>query len=279
MEVEFVSNSYVCEDLKVIQCNIRDISERKQAEAAIKSLNDGLERRVQERTAELEALNHQLDGYSRSVSHDLRAPLRRIMHFAEALQEENAGQSDETLKLIGNIRIAVQRMNALVEALLQFAHSSHVDVGRQPVDLSALVQSVRAELELSEPARRVDFVVAKSAVAVGDEQLLRVVIENLLGNAWKFASKNSVACIEFGVEPQPDGTSEYFVRDNGAGFDMAYADKLFKPLQRLHSEKEFPGFGIGLATAQSIVDRHGGRIWAEGMVDHGATFHFSIAAA
>jgi light-regulated signal transduction histidine kinase (bacteriophytochrome) len=214
------------------------------------------------------------------VSHDLRAPLRRIMYFAEALQEEHAGrQSDESLKLIGNIRVAVQRMNALVEALLQFAQSSHVDLEKRPVDLSALVQLVRSELELSEPARHVEFVVADDVRAVGDDKLLRVVIENLLGNAWKFTSKCSSARIEFGAASQADGATAYFVRDNGAGFDMAYADKLYAPLQRLHSDKEFPGFGIGLATTQSIIDRHAGRIWAESTVDHGATFHFSICAA
>jgi PAS domain S-box-containing protein len=279
VDVEFVSNSYVCEGLKVIQCNIRDITARKLAEAKIQTLNAELERRVQERTAQLEGLNRQLEGYSSSVSHDLRAPLRRIMRFADALREDHAGrQSDESMQLIQSIRAGVERMNALVEALLQFAHSSHAELKKSPVDLSAVVRSIKSELEQSDPARRVEFVVADGVAAVGDEQLLRVVIENLLANAWKFTSKCASPRIEFGVTPQADGTAAYFVRDCGVGFDMAYADKLFAPLQRLHSEKEFPGFGIGLATAQSIVDRHDGRMWADGIVDHGATFYFSVSA-
>jgi light-regulated signal transduction histidine kinase (bacteriophytochrome) len=183
------------------------------------------------------------------------------------------------MRLIKSIRVAVERMNALVESLLQYARSSHAELARRPVDLSALVHSVRVELQQSEPRRSVEFAVADGVSTVGDEQLLRVVIENLLGNAWKFTSKCVSPRIEFGAVPQADGTVAYFVRDCGAGFDMAYADKLFAPLQRLHSEKEFPGFGIGLATAQGIVDRHAGRMWADGKVDEGATFYFSVGAA
>jgi PAS domain S-box-containing protein len=275
--VEFVSNVYFVNHAKVAQCNIRDITARKQADTEIQNLNAELERRVRERTVQLEALNKELETFNYSVSHDLLAPLRRIMGFTEALREDHSDkQSAESLQLIQSIRGSVERMNALIGALLELARFSRDEVKRQSVDLSALVHVIAAELQQLQPARQVEFVIAEGIMVEGDEQLLRIVLENLLGNAWKFTAKRVHAHIEFGTAPEADGRAAYFVRDDGAGFDMAYADKLFGAFQRLHSEKEFPGIGIGLATVQRIIHRHHGRVWAKGVTDKGATFCFTI---
>ena len=243
----------------------RDLSERRRAEAEI-----------QARTAQLEAANKELEAFSYSVSHDLRAPLRSIDGFSQALQEDYTARLDEEGRShLRRVRAATQRMAHLIDDLLHLARVSRAELRSAPVDLSAVAQGVVAELRQREPRRAVEFVCADQAQVRGDPALLRVLLENLLGNAWKFTTQRRPARIEFGVSQQ-DGATAYFVRDNGAGFDMTYADKLFGAFQRLHSAKEFEGTGIGLATVQRIIHRHGGRVWAESAVDQGATFYFTV---
>jgi PAS domain S-box-containing protein len=275
--VEFISNVYLVDNTKIAQCNIRDISARERATTEIKKLNREIDQRVQERVSQLESLNKELETFNDSVSHDLRAPLRRIKGFTDILQEDyTSQQSGESLQLLQNIRVSVDHMDLLIGALLKLGRFSHGTLNPQPVDLSALVHLISAELQQNYPDRQVKFMIAEGITVNGDDQLLRIVLENLLSNAWKFTSRRALAEIEFGVAPQPDGSKAYFVRDNGAGFNMDYAYKLFGAFQRLHNEKEFPGIGIGLATVQRIIHRHGGKVWAEGVVGEGATFYFTI---
>jgi PAS domain S-box-containing protein len=248
----------------------RDITHRKRA-------NEELERRVVERTAQLEAANRELETFSYSVSHDLRAPLRSIDGFSQALLEDYS----ETLDAQGQdhlqrIRGATQRMSELIDALLGLSRVTRAELQREPTDLSAMAEAIVVELRRQDSARAAAVEITPGLIARGDRRLLRVVLENLLGNAWKFTAKKAQARIEFGVRNEPDGTPVFFVRDNGAGFDAAYADKLFGAFQRLHRLSEFPGTGIGLATVQRIIHRHGGRVWAEGAVNQGATFYFTV---
>jgi PAS domain S-box-containing protein len=277
IDVEFVSNSYCVDQRKVIQCNIRSITERKQAENRLRALAAQLEQRVKERTVQLEDLNRELETFSYSVSHDLRAPLRQIDGFTKILQEDYAAEaSTRAVELTQRIRGSVKRMNALIAALLKLAHLPVGRLKREPVNLSAMAHQVADDLQQSEPERRVEWNIAEGAMTNADPHLLRVVLDNLLGNAWKFTAQRECAHIEFGVEPQADGSVAFFERDDGAGFDMKHADKLFGAFQRLHSGKEFPGTGIGLATVQRIIHRHGGRVWADSSIDHGATFWFTL---
>jgi len=253
-----------------------DITRRRQAEEEIWRLNADLERRVIERTARLEALNRELEAFSYSVSHDLRAPLRSIDGFSQSLLEDYAGRLDDTGRdYLCRVRAASQRMAQLIDDLLNLSRITRAEIYREEVDLSALARSIVAELQKSQPERPVEFTIAPGLAAEGDARLLRIALENLLNNAWKFTSKHPAARIEFGAMEQ-EGQTVYFIRDDGAGFDMAYADKLFGAFQRLHTASEFPGTGIGLATVQRIIHRHGGCVWARGEVERGATFYFTL---
>lgn len=241
-----------------------------------------LKRGEEERRAlsqRLLAANKELEAFAYSVAHDLRAPLRSMDGFSQALLEDYANQLDERGKdYLQRVRSGAQRMAELIDALLALSRVSRSELRREAVDLSTLVRSVATALQKRQRERQVEFVIADGLLAQGDPQLLRLALENLLDNAWKFTARRQRAHIEFGSLDQADGSPVYFVRDDGAGFDMAYADKLFGPFQRLHGAAEFEGIGIGLATVQRIIHRHGGRIWAEGAVDQGATFYFTLAS-
>ncbi len=258
-----------------------DVTERTLAAERLEDDNAELESRVRMRTAQLEASNQELEAFSYSVSHDLRAPLRAIDGFANILIEDYAGRLDEPGQAhLQRIRGASQRMSQLIDDLLELARISRAEINSQPTDLSALVRDIVRDLRESEPGRRVDVAVADGQFAHVDPVLIRVALDNLLRNAWKFTGKRDAAHIAFGVTPvaAADGGSEtaFFVRDNGAGFDMAYADKLFKPFSRLHPSSEFAGTGVGLATVQRVIHRHGGRIWADSGAEQGATFYFTL---
>jgi len=301
------------------------VSEVTQAEEEIRRLNADLERKVIERTVALQAANQELEAFSYSVSHDLRAPLRSIDGFSQAVLEDYADRLDDQGRdYLNRVRAATQHMGRLIDDLIKLARVARAEMQREPVDLSALAGDVFAALQKSEPGRRVEYRIEPGLAAEGDARLLRVVLDNLLGNAWKFTGKQAHARIEFGVLQQASpgmdevdrvgnrrsaspgmdevdrvgnrrsaspgmdevdrvgnrrsetGAPAYFVRDNGAGFDMTYAGKLFGAFQRLHTLSEFPGTGVGLATVQRIVHRHGGRVWAEGAVGKGATFYFTL---
>jgi PAS domain S-box-containing protein len=245
----------------------RDITERKQAEVAL-----------QKAKLEMEAANKELEAFSYSVSHDLRAPLRSIDGYSQALLEDYGELlPPEGRKFLGHVRNSAHRMAELIEDLLKLSQVTRARINSVPVDLTRLAENILTELQQANPEHKARYSVAQNLTARGDLRLLQVVLENLLNNAWKYSSKQERAEIEFGSKYENNETI-YFVRDNGAGFDMEYAGKLFGAFQRLHTTTEFPGTGIGLATVQRIIHRHGGRVWAESAVGKGATFFFTLPA-
>jgi two-component system, sensor histidine kinase and response regulator len=246
----------------------------------IEEMNESLERRLEEvnrLNRELEALNSELESFNYSVSHDLRAPLRSVNGFCQILIEDYSDNlDDQGQDYLRRMSRSCQRMGELIDDLLQLSRTSRVPIHRKDVDLTQLAQGIIADLQKAEPERDAEVLIQDGLVANGDEHLLRVLVKNLLDNAWKFTKYREQAVIEVGAFTQDDGQLVYYVRDNGAGFDMEYAGKLFGAFQRLHSEAEFEGTGIGLATVQRIINRHGGKVWAEGAVDQGATFYFTL---
>jgi signal transduction histidine kinase len=251
---------------------IREVSERKRAEDDIRNLNAQL---VQ-RSAQLEASNKELEAFSYSVSHDLRAPLRGIDGFSQAVLEDYNDKLDESGRsYLNRVRAASQRMSKLIDAMLNLARLTRAEIHSKNFDMSEMVRNIFEDLQKLEPERQVECVVADNLMATADPQLIRAVLENLLGNAWKFTRQQPNPRIEFG-HGQYKGQAAFFVKDNGAGFDMTYAHKLFGAFQRLHAYTEFPGVGVGLATVHRIIQRHGGQIWPEGAVDQGAAFYFTL---
>jgi two-component system, sensor histidine kinase and response regulator len=250
------------------------IERSRAAEEEIKTLNRHLEKRLDE----LAEVNRELEAFSYTVSHDLRGPLVRMAGFSQVLRESHAGGLDEQGRIyLDRIENSSRRMCDLVEDLLNFSRLTRAGMRLQQVDLSGIVRSFAAELRARDPERVAEFRVPEDVTAWGDAELLRAVLQNLLENAWKYTRKHATATIEFGVLTSPEGPV-YFVRDDGAGFNMARAGKLFSPFQRLHESKEFEGTGIGLATVERIIRRHGGRIWAESEIERGAAFFFTLQA-
>jgi len=255
---------------------LHDITARKRAEEELKKYREQLEGLVQERTIKLEASNKELEAFSYSISHDLRAPLRAIDGFSQALLEDCEDKLDlQSKDYLIRIRAATQRMSTLIEDLLNLSRITRSEMSMEKVNLTRIVRSVINELQNSQPQRHVKIRIADGLEDIADSRLISIALENLMSNAWKFTAKQSEALIEFG-STREGSKKVYFIRDNGAGFEMTYMDKLFAPFQRLHTIDEYPGTGIGLATVRRIIHRHGGKVWAEGHTGKGATFYFSI---
>jgi PAS domain S-box-containing protein len=254
-----------------------DVTERHRAEKEIVLLNNVLEQRIRRRTTELEESNEDLRDFAYSLAHDLRSPLASIDGFSAQLEMTLAGRLDERSRhYLGRVRAGVKLMSDLTDALLGLANLSNTELSHQDVDLSSVAGNVFERLREGDPRREVAVVIGETPLAHGDARLLTGVLQNLLGNAWKFTSKTPGARIEFGGQQPPGGAYQYRVSDNGAGFDPAYSHKLFAPFQRLHAASEFEGTGIGLAMVRKIVSRHGGRVWAESRPGEGASFYFTL---
>jgi light-regulated signal transduction histidine kinase (bacteriophytochrome) len=255
-----------------------------EANRKLREANARLDELDAAKTAALERANRELDAFSYSVAHDLRAPLRLIEGFGAMLAEENAAQLDaEGHRRLSIMRDSAKRMSQLIEDLLYLSRLDRSQLNRAHFDLSVLVRSIAAQIQDANPDRQVSISVQEDLQVEGDPNLLKIALENLLRNAWKFTSRRSIAIIEFGAIDEgraiDEGTPVYFLRDNGAGFDMQYASKLFGIFQRLHADADFQGTGIGLATVERIMLKHGGKVWANGEVGHGATFYFTLGRA
>jgi PAS domain S-box-containing protein len=276
IDVEFVSNLYLVNGRKVIQCNVRDVTARREAEEALRQLNASLEQRVLERTIQLEAANKELEAFSYSVSHDLRAPLRAISGFSRIVLEDYSAALDaDALRYLHQVEKSAGQMGQLIDDLLMFSRTGRQALTIQTVSTTAIVNACLSDLQDMRENRHVAIVVGELPDCEADASLLKQVWLNLLANALKYTRKRDAAVITIGSERET-GTDSYFVQDNGAGFDMKYADKLFGVFQRLHLADDYEGTGVGLALVQRIVQRHGGRVWAEAKLNLGATFHFTL---
>ncbi|MCP5297110.1 MAG: hypothetical protein H6952_06425 [Zoogloeaceae bacterium] len=254
-----------------------DVTKQEQARLEIERLNKDLDRRVKERTADLSSANMELESFAYSISHDLRAPLRGIDGFSQMALEEYGDKLDEQGRgYLDRVRAAAQRMGSLIDDILELSRVSRQALHRERVDLGQFAAELLDEMRQANPGRQVEAAIAPDCVTEGDPKLLRILMQNLLENAWKYSARQAEARIEFGQERLATGETAYFVRDNGVGFDMQYADRLFTPFQRLHKPEEFAGSGIGLATVARIVHRHGGRVWAESVPGQGATLRFTL---
>jgi PAS domain S-box-containing protein len=276
IEAEFVSNVYLVNGRKVIQCNVRDVTARRKAEEDVRRLNADLERRVIQRTAELGDANKELEAFSYSVSHDLRAPLRAMDGFSQAVLEDYGPQlPEEGRRGLQTIREEAQKMGTLIDDLLTFSRLSRLPLQKHKVNNDKLVRSVIDDLNAQQTGRQLSVHVGELPESVGDPALLKQVWINLLSNAFKYTRHHAVALVEVGCSRE-SGEDIYFVRDNGTGFDMRYASKLFGVFQRLHRAEDYEGTGVGLAIVQRIIHRHGGRVWADAAVNRGATFFFTL---
>ncbi len=276
--VEFVSNVYLVNGVRVIQCNVRDVSARRRAEEELRKLHGELEERVVMRTAELAAANEELEAFSYSVSHDLRAPLRAVIGLSQAVLDDfGPGLPERGRGYLQLIRDEGRKMGRLIDDLLIFSQLSRAPLRRKAVDMGRLVHGAWAELRGAQDGRVVDVRIGELPECNGDVALLKQVWLNLLSNALKYTRRRAAAVVEVGCEVRAEG-AVFFVRDNGVGFDMRYVEKLFGVFQRLHSEEDYEGTGVGLAIVQRIVHRHGGRVWAEAAADRGATFFFTLGA-